>query len=122
MDIHFGEPEEIPLPKEDVRVRSVEARPYADGRRVELQVELTPFLDRPNVDVDVLDTEGREVATLSIIEPMHHRFGVTLHLREPEPHGRYTARLVVHYPDTDLRDRAEAEFHIPSQPAPRPQP
>lgn len=86
-----------PQPRAGVRLTQVSLAPYADGRRVKLTLALTPFLEKPNVEVRVTNAAGQEVATLSLIETMETNFEFTLHLRGPEPHGAHTAHLDVYY-------------------------
>ena len=73
MDLNFLDPEDAPLPRADVRFRSLTAAPYPDGRRVRLSIHLTPFQHKPNVEVEVHNAAGVEVATMSIIEAMQYR-------------------------------------------------
>lgn len=112
MDIHFLEPEDVPRPKEEVRIQGLEAHPYPDGRRVRVDIRVTPFQERPNLDIEVFNAQGDEVASLNVIESMDHRFEITVHVRGPQPRGKHTARLVLFYPETEIRDQAEAEFDI----------
>jgi hypothetical protein len=98
-DIELVEPEEAPRPKEAVAIRKLAARPYSDGRRVRLDVNLTPFLDRPNLEFEAFNSAGDSVGVMSVIESMDHEFELTLHLRGPDPRGEYTLRLTLFYPD-----------------------
>ena len=99
----YDESEEIPAPRPraEVRFTRVEVKPYPDGRRVKLSFGLTPFEERPSVDMAVTNAEGREVAALSLIEAMDTHFDFTVHLRGPEPRGEHTLRLVLFYLESD---------------------
>ena len=104
MDIPlYDENENLPLPraKEDIRFEAVSVKPHADGRRVKLTFKLTPFMERPSVDVTVTNALGSEVASMSLIEAMDTEFDFTLHLRGPEPRGEHTAHLILFYPKND---------------------
>jgi hypothetical protein len=46
----------------------------------------------PNVVLSILNGEGREVASLLIVEHKEARTALTLHLRAPNPQENYTAR------------------------------
>jgi hypothetical protein len=95
--------EDVPLPKarEDMRFTNVALQPYPDGRRVKLQFALTPFVERPSVEVRVTNPLGDEVASLSLIEAMDTEFDFTIHLRGPEPNGEHTVHLTMFYPVSD---------------------
>lgn len=86
-----------PQPREGVRLTQASLTPYADGRRVKMLLTLTPFMEKPSLDVHVTNAAGQEVASMSLIETMEADFEFTLHLRGPEPHGAYTAHFEVFY-------------------------
>lgn len=111
-DLHFyDEDEEIPLPRPraEVRFTQVTLHPYPDGRRVKLHFALTPFMDRPSVDIRVVNLAGQEVATLSLIEAMDTENDFTIHLRGPEPRGAHTLEMVLFY---RANDDPEAEREV----------
>jgi hypothetical protein len=99
----YDESEEVPVPRarDEVRFTSVSVRPYTDGRRMKLNFRLTPFLERPSIDMAVTNPDGQEVATLSLIEAMDTEFDFTLHLRGPEPRGSHTLQLTLFYLEND---------------------
>jgi hypothetical protein len=111
MDIFFADPDDIPLPPEEVKIRQLEARPYHDGQRIAVRFEITPFQKRPNVEVKIKNAAGQQVASLSVVEVMENRMEFTIHLREPNPTGQYTVSMRVFYSNLDsfeLGDRESA--------------
>ncbi|MBI4772341.1 MAG: hypothetical protein HY784_18430, partial [Chloroflexi bacterium] len=58
MDIDFFDPEDLPAPPGEVRLREVRAAPYLDGRRVKLGLRLTPFQQRPDLEITVFNAPG----------------------------------------------------------------
>ncbi|MEK7277564.1 MAG: hypothetical protein AAB427_09460 [Chloroflexota bacterium] len=99
-EIDFVEPDDAafaPQPPELVKIESLTTKVYPDGRRVRVDVRLTPFLERPNMEFQVLNSAGDEVASLSIIESMDYKFEMTVHLRGPQPVGRHTLRAELFY-------------------------
>lgn len=117
MDIFFQDPSEIPLPPDEVRIRQLTAQPYPDGRRVHIYLELTPFQKRPSGEITVTDSEGEEVAHLSIIESINPRLELTAHLRYPQPGGRYTLSAEIFYADLDILDEnPEGDRPLPPEP------
>ena len=111
-EIEFVEPDEVPQPPEAVKIESLNARVYPDGRRVRVDVKLTPFLERPNLELQVLNTAGQEVASLAIIETMDREFEMTVHLRGPQPGGRHTLRAELFYAPESPRRVSEITFEV----------
>jgi hypothetical protein len=99
----YDESEAVPAPRPraEVRFEAITVKPYPDGRRMKLHFSLTPFLERPSVDMAVANQAGAEVATLHLIEAMDTDFDFTVHLRGPEPSGDHILRLVLFYPESD---------------------
>src|SRR4030042_6775942 len=63
MDIFFQDPNEVRLPPEEVRLSEMHVTPLADGNRVKVYLELTPFIKRPNIEVIITSVSGKEAAT-----------------------------------------------------------
>jgi hypothetical protein len=129
MDIFFSDPNEIPLPPEEMRILEFKASPYNDGRRVRVYLEVTPFQKRPSVEVNLLDLQLRSIAEVSIIESMTRKMEFTMHLREPQPAGSYRVHATVYYeemravPDQGAREAGpeagpEAEAKPEYEPGP----
>lgn len=131
MNIFFDNPNDTPVPPDEVKIRSLKAAPYEDHRRVAVEFEITPFEEKPNIEISVTNAEGRTVATFSVLEAIENRMSFTMHLREPNPIGAYTLKMLVYYTDlsaledekTPIKDllldtkkvvtEAEASFSIP---------
>ncbi len=120
--IVFQGPQQNLAPPEEVRIRRLRARPLG-GKRVRMEIDLTPFQMRPDVSVQVTDEEGREVGRMDIVHVMTPHIALTLHLRDPEPKGEYTLTATVRYPTPEYRylrqddPRAKAEA-VPQQAIP----
>jgi hypothetical protein len=82
----------------ETKITSLAAEPYPDGRRLHVNIEMTPFQTRPYLEVTLHNARGDEVAAASFIEPMSWKLEFTLHLRGDfaSPY-RLEARLF--YPD-----------------------
>ncbi|MGH2523103.1 MAG: hypothetical protein ACRDH2_11420 [Anaerolineales bacterium] len=102
----YQEGEDVPIPRarEDMRFTEAAARPLPDGRRVKLNFKLTPFADRPSVDMSVTNLLGNEVASMSLIEAMDTEFEFTVHLRGPQPEGGHNIHLTLFYQESDDPD------------------
>lgn len=130
MTISFFEPGDVPQPPDNVKIEHLKAVPYADGWRVKIEVNVTPFLQRPNLEIVVLRTgeESKQVqvASLSIVETMHPRMEFTIHIRGVEDaNGRYQLRAALYYRDQvppeateqapmQIKDTRQLEFNIPA--------
>ena len=112
LEIEFFDPAEVPVPPEEVEFRSLEAEPYPDGARVKVSMTLTPFQERPSIDIEVLDPQGAKVASSSIVEATDTTMSLTLHLKSPGAVSNYTLIARIHYEDLGEVARGEASFSI----------
>jgi hypothetical protein len=99
MDIFFRDPNEVPLPPEEVRIVRFDAEPWSDGRRVRIYLEVSPFQKRPNGGITITNANGDELANISIIETMDPKMEFTLHLRGAEIIGPFTVSAYISYPE-----------------------
>ncbi len=86
MDLNFfSDPGLAPKARNEIEIESLLVRPYPDGRRLQIDLHITPFLpnDRPNIVVTIMDSYGKILASANIIETVQYSFKITLHL----PHG-----------------------------------
>lgn len=113
MDIELFEPDQVPQPSANVRIERLTATVYPDGWRVRLGVDVTPFLERPSLEISVTATDGRPVLpiSLSVIETMHCNMEFTVHIRGViRPTGQYLVRAELFYEGSDQpQPQAEAE-------------
>jgi len=86
------------VPPEETRITLLKAEPYPDGQRVRLNLEITPFRERPYIEVLLSDSHGNEVASATIVEPMTWKLELTLHLRAAPP-GPFTIEARLFYLD-----------------------
>ena len=112
MDIYFQDPSDIPLPPDEVQIRELRAEPYPDGRRVRIILEITPFQQRPNCEISIMDEQGKIAASLSIIESIDTKMDFTVHLKGEQPTGNFTAAADIYYYEKD---------HTPEADAPKPE-
>jgi len=97
LDIFLTDPSEIPLPPKEVRIRVLRASIRPDRLQVHVYLEVDPFEQRPNADLDILDTTERIISSASIIESITRKIEVNLHLRQSVPPGSYTLRATLYY-------------------------
>ena len=101
------------LPPEETRILVLNAEPYADAKRIRVNLEMTPFRVRPHLDMVILDPLGNEVATTSIIEPMAWKQEFTIHLRAERLDGIYKLIMRLFYPPRDEEDPKLFRLDIP---------
>ena len=128
MDIFFTDPNDIPLPPDEVRIREFKADPWPDGRRVKVYLEVTPFQKRPSSEVVIMDDTGQPVAAANIIETIDPKMEINMHMRTSKSHGAFTASVVLFYlqdieegqpeeeplapPDRMIVDEAQTTFEV----------
>jgi hypothetical protein len=111
MDIQFfDEPEEAPRGRENVRFKQIGLFVYEDLRRVAVGLELTPFRERPCIDIRVRNSDGVMAGSMTLIETLSPNITLTMHLRDKEPTEEYTLMAQIYYdhPEQEERD----EYHM----------
>lgn len=106
----FDEPIEPRRPRNEVRIKEVRVEPTADAQRVAVWVELTPFIERPNIDITLWRGE-EEVRSLSVVATMQHQMQVTLHLPRHDPVGAYEVQVDLVYED-EIQQSKKASFEV----------
>jgi len=87
-------------PRDEVRIEKLGAEAMPDGRRIKVQMEVTPFRERPSFEIALFDEAQRKVGGTTVIEAMTFRMEFVLHLRGvTEPAGTYTLRAALYYED-----------------------
>lgn len=117
MDIFFHDPDDAPVPPDEVRIRAFTVTPYPDGRRIKIYLELTPFQERPSGEIAIQDLEGRLLATANIIETMTHKMELTLHLRGAPAASLLEATADIFYqttPSEDMNGETD-EYQLPER-------
>ncbi len=113
VDLTFVDSQEIPLPRNEVRLRGLTVTPLADRRRVRVDIRITPFLERPNLEVVLVAPGGEAVSKVSVVETDSANLSITMHLRsEPQP-GEYAVRSALSYEMDPPQDVQEHRFSLP---------
>ncbi|SRR5258708_1095565 len=114
-NIDFFNLSDVPQPPEKIIVEKLAATPYPDGWRVKVSVDVTPFQQRPNLEIQVRSREGRVVSELSVIETMIRHMEFTMHLRGLDsPRGSYTLSAALYYGEdpSQPQHRSETPFDV----------
>lgn len=106
------EPPEDGLSPKEIRLLELRAEPWTNqASRVRIHLEITPFIERPSLQVTISRPDGFEAASIHIIETIESRMTFTVHLRgELEP-GPLTLKASLFYPDTGIVDEKSEPFH-----------
>ena len=114
MRIHFyDDPNEGPKAREDVRFNRLGLYMYPEDRQVAVGFDITPFLEKPSIEVTIINEVGIEAASLNVIEAMQPNFSLIMHLRDQAPTETYQVEAILYYPaidDQEARNRFEASI------------
>jgi hypothetical protein len=131
MEIFFQNPDEIPLPPAEVRIRELKAEPWSGGKLIHINLEVDPSQKPPNADLFITTLDGEVLASASIIESMSRKMELTMHLPSGavEKELKLEARLyfaeIIDEPDLNQEtkpvqrqvvDQAILKFQIPDEP------
>jgi len=93
----FDDPEKSPRSREDVRINQLGLYVYPDGRRLAVGFDITPFIERPSIDVNLYNDRGEPAGSLTVIEADETNFTLTMHLRDRSPTARYLLQAELYY-------------------------
>jgi hypothetical protein len=110
VDSLFLDTGEIPLPPDEVRIRTLRVDPLPNGRLVHVYLEVDPFQERPNVDLTISGNGGREVASTSIIESMERNIEIRLHVRGAVREREYSLKAILFYTEIEGETTSEGEI------------
>jgi hypothetical protein len=116
MEFFFVDPNIQRLAPAETRLVDLRADPYPDGERLRVALELTPFQQRPNIELSLSGSSGGPAASASIVEPVAWKLEVTLHVRTPDPSGSYQLLASLSYPDLGEVDQRAIDVAIPAAP------
>lgn len=117
----FDDPEKQGRAREDVRLRQLGLYVYEDGRRVAIGFNLTPFAERPSLEVTATNEEGQVAGSMTVIEALSPNFNLTMHLRDENPTQNYAIDVVVFYKDESGgrlevdRKRGMVDMNVPGE-------
>ena len=121
MDFFFPEDGLARAVPEETKISLLTAQPYPDGYRLRVNIEITPFQKRPYIEVILNDSNGDEVASTSIVEPLSWKLEFTMHIRGEELHNPYTLHARLYFPDGPSQQPLTFSFDVePPQPTPEP--
>jgi hypothetical protein len=96
---------------EETRITSLSAEPYPDGYRLLVNIEMTPFQQRPHLEVVLNDADHEEVASSTIVEPLTWKIEFTMHIRG-ELNNPYTLEARLFYPEGPTAEPQTFTFDV----------
>ena len=109
----FEDEDEAPRLPHEVEITEVQVRPLPDGRRVVIQVALTPFIEYPSFDVTILRPDGARERSLSVVSTMDRMNTLTMHLSRSDRLPEYFVRVELIHDGTVLQTR-DVRFSLPA--------
>jgi len=103
MDFFFPEDNLARAVPEETHITSLNAEPWPDGYRLRVNLEVTPFQKRPYIEITLINADGDEVASTSIVEPLSWKLEFTMHIRG-DLRNPYTLNAKLYYPDDGPSD------------------
>jgi hypothetical protein len=114
MEFFINDPNTQRASPAETRLLEIRAEPDIDGKRVRVTLDLTPFQQKPYIELILADSDGSEVALASIIEPVGWKLTLTMHIRKTGATvGKYTLTANLSYPELGTIDRQTIHFEIP---------
>lgn len=115
--LFFFDSQESPVPPDRMAITKLTANPYPDGSRVRMELKVTPFLERPNLEIYARKVDGPIVAEMSVIETMTPDLEFTLHIRGVDSlEGDYILHAELYYEErTQPQAVEEISFRIEPQ-------
>jgi hypothetical protein len=96
---------------EETKITSLTAKPRPDGRRVLVNLAITPFQKRPSLEVKLHNANGDEVASTNILETLGFKLEFTMHIRG-EIQNPYTLIAKLYYLDGPSAEPVEISFDV----------
>ena len=94
----FDDSSALPKAREDVRFNQLALYLHPSGlRRVAVGFDITPFRERPSIEIEVRNARGEWAGSLTVIETLDANFHLTLHLRDREPTTHYQLKAILYY-------------------------
>lgn len=101
----FDNPGETPKSREDVRIKQLGLFLFEDRNRVAVGFDITPFLERPCIEVKLTNANGEPAGSLNVIDTLDTNFSLTMHLRDREKTDTYEVSVVVYYAHPEEEER-----------------
>jgi len=114
MEFFINDPNIVRYPPAEIHLLDLRAEPDQDGKRLRVALDLTPFQQRPIIEIELTDSTGDKITSASIIEPVGWKLELTLHIRKTgSTDEKYTLAARLSYPDLGEIDTRSLIIEIP---------
>jgi hypothetical protein len=114
MEFFLNDPNIERHPPAETRLLDLRAEPDKDGKRLRVALDLTPFQQKPYIELSLTDSNGNEAASASIVEPVGWKLELTLHIRKTgTTAGKYTLAASLSYTELGEVDRRTLIIEVP---------
>jgi hypothetical protein len=93
----YDDPSQSQRAPQEVRISRMALAVHPDGRRVAVRLAITPFRQRPSIDLIVTNDRGEQAASITVIETLDPNLSLTVHLRDKQPGDHYDMRAELYY-------------------------
>lgn len=101
------------LPPEAVRFVELRPEPWPDQiRRVRIHLEITPFLQRPNIEATISNLDGVSVSVVHVIDIIDSHMTFTMHIKDETIKNPYTLKASLYYPEDGTVDEKSVSFDL----------
>lgn len=97
----FDNRDDAPKNRDDVRILRARTEMAPEGRRVAVDMELTPFIERPTIEIRLVNDRGESAGLTNIIESLDRIIRVVMHMRDKTPAEQYQAQIRIYYAHID---------------------
>ncbi len=111
MNVTFFEMGANPRPPEEVRIEQLNIYPHPDRKRVMISMVITPFTEKPNLELEMRNANGDLVASTAVLEASSSKLEPTLHVRG-EQTDRYTVTVHLYYEQNPPQQTMEQSFSM----------
>lgn len=93
----FDDPSRMPRSRDDVRLIDIGIYVHPGNRRIAIGFNLTPFIERPSLEVDIRNARGEWAGQLSVVQTPEPNFHLNTFLRDSDGTDTYELLVVVYY-------------------------
>jgi hypothetical protein len=88
-----------PLPPNEVHFISLKVEPWEDKKRFKVFAKISEFLEPPNLDFFITNTNAKVISEVTLIENVDTDIVFTMHLRNPDQQNQLTFLGEIFYSD-----------------------
>lgn len=97
----FDNRDDAPKNREDVRILRARIEVAPEGRRVAVDLELTPFIERPTIELRLTNDRGEPAGLSNVIETLDRTLRMVMHMRDKQPAENYRLQARIYYAHID---------------------